>query len=125
MTQDSAWQVLKGREVVTTLRGEGAEDLARACGEGVDGYSVRCVTDETEGSEDGTETMSASDMEPDRGHMVYVTQDGTGRWMTAGYPFGLIPPPTIELHKPLGGPVVFYAATMYGLPVPAEAQQAS
>ena len=51
---------------------------------------------------------------------VYVTREG-GLWLSVRHPDGLIPPPTIELHKPMEGPVTFYFAECYGLPVPPEA----
>lgn len=38
------WQVLKRGKVITAIHGPGAEDLARACGDGVKDHSVRKVT---------------------------------------------------------------------------------
>ena len=64
--------------------------------------------------------------EPERGRTVYVTSDGS-QWLAIEYPFGLITPPTIELpetislHRPLVGPVIFYHASAYKLPIPPEA----
>ena len=46
------WAVLKRGKVITVIRGEGAENLARAAGDGVPGYSVEwrpVITDEQEG----------------------------------------------------------------------------
>lgn len=59
--------------------------------------------------------------EPARSRVVYVTNDGTGRWLVLDVPFGLVAPPTLEIHKPLEGPVEFFYAQCYGLPVPDEA----
>jgi len=59
--------------------------------------------------------------EPARSRVVYVTNDGTGRWLVLDVPFGLITPPTLEIHKPMEGAVEFFYAQCYGLPVPAEA----
>jgi len=59
--------------------------------------------------------------DPERNRVVYVTADGTG-WLAVDFPFGLIPPPAFELHKPLAGPVEFLFAECYGLPIPAEAK---
>lgn len=59
--------------------------------------------------------------EPDRTRTVYVTQDGTGRWLIIDVPRGLIMPPTLSLHNPLVGPVEFFYAQCYKLPVPDEA----
>jgi hypothetical protein len=60
--------------------------------------------------------------EPERGRVIYVTADSS-QWLVIEYPFGLITPPTIELHRPLQGAVIFYYAQCYGLAIPAEAQQ--
>ncbi len=54
---------------------------------------------------------------------TYVTRDGA-RWLNVRYPDGLVPPPSIELHKPLAGAVTFYFAECFNLPVPSEAAQA-
>jgi hypothetical protein len=58
--------------------------------------------------------------EPERGRTVYVTSDGS-QWLAIEYPFGLVTPPTIELHRPLQGAVAFYHASAYKLPIPPEA----
>lgn len=55
---------------------------------------------------------------------TYVTQDGTA-WLNVQYPDGLVPPPFLELHEPLSGPVRFYFASCYGLAVPPAAQEAA
>ena len=57
--------------------------------------------------------------------MVYVTNDGTGRWLVIDVPHGLITPPTLTLHQPLEGPAEFFFAECYGLAIPGEAQQAA
>lgn len=49
---------------------------------------------------------------------VFVTNDGSDRWLAVQHPDGLVPPPIIELHEPLVGPVAFYFASCYHLPVP-------
>lgn len=59
-----------------------------------------------------------------RTRVVYVTNETPARWLLIDVPMGLITPPTIELHKPLAGPVVLYHADSYSLPVPDEARQA-
>ena len=59
--------------------------------------------------------------EPERSRVVYVTSDGTGQWLGIDVPFGMITPPTITIHRPLGGAVDFYYASCYKLPVPAAA----
>jgi hypothetical protein len=58
--------------------------------------------------------------DPERIKVIYVTADSS-QWLTIDMPFGLISPPTIELHKPLIGPVVFYHASAYQLRIPKEA----
>lgn len=64
-------------------------------------------------------------MNPERSRVVYVTQDGTGRWLCIDVPSGLITPPTLTIHKPLEGPVEFFYAQCYGLTVPREAAEAA
>jgi hypothetical protein len=54
---------------------------------------------------------------------IYVTQEKDAQWIRLAHPGGLVPPPTLTLHKPLEGPVVFYYAECYGLPIPAEARK--
>ncbi len=58
--------------------------------------------------------------EPERVSVVYVTQNGKD-WLKVSLPTGLVPPPSIELHKPLSGPVVFWYAECWGIPIPAAA----
>jgi hypothetical protein len=58
--------------------------------------------------------------DPERNRAVYVTAD-SGRWLAIDFPFGLITPPSIELHQPMAGPVTFYLAESYRLPIPPEA----
>jgi hypothetical protein len=64
--------------------------------------------------------MSAEPV-PARAEVVYVTGDSSA-WLRLSVPSGLISPPTIELHRPLSGPVTFYDAESFRLPVPAEAR---
>jgi hypothetical protein len=59
--------------------------------------------------------------EPERQKIVYVTADSS-QWMVLDKQIGLISPPTIELHRPLVGPVTFYYAECYQLPIPPEAE---
>jgi hypothetical protein len=60
--------------------------------------------------------------EPERTNRIYVTTDSS-QWIRLSVPFGLIAPPTIELHKPLEGPVTFYDSDGYNLKVPTEAKR--
>jgi hypothetical protein len=53
---------------------------------------------------------------------VYVTQDGSD-WLAIEYPVGLVAPPTLTLGRPLAGPVEFFYAECYRLPIPAEAKR--
>lgn len=62
--------------------------------------------------------------DPKRSQVVYVTADGS-QWMRVDVPFGLITPPTLTFHKPLAGPVEFFYAECYGLPIPQEARESS
>ena len=55
--------------------------------------------------------------DPERTNRIYVTADSS-QWVRLSVPFGLIAPPTIELHKPLEGPVTFYDAEGYNLKIP-------
>lgn len=55
---------------------------------------------------------------------TYVTQDGSA-WLNVQHPDGLVPPPVIELHQPLSGPVEFYLASCYNLTVPPGARKAA
>jgi hypothetical protein len=57
----------------------------------------------------------------ERGTWIYVTSDSQ-LWLKVDLPFGLIAPPTIDLHRPMVGLVKFYHADSYQLPVPAEAR---
>jgi hypothetical protein len=56
----------------------------------------------------------------ERGRAIYVTQPA-GEWVAIDLPFGLVPPPILELHKPMAGPVPFYHAEGYRLPIPKQA----
>jgi hypothetical protein len=58
--------------------------------------------------------------EPERNRIVFVTSDSS-LWLAIDVPFGMITPPTIELHVPLKGSVVFYNAESYQLRIPEEA----
>jgi hypothetical protein len=61
--------------------------------------------------------------EPERSRVVYVTPDSS-QWLVLDIPFGLVAPPTISVHRPpLYGPVEFYHASAYNLPVPAGAER--
>lgn len=53
--------------------------------------------------------------------ITYVTADGI-QWLNLNKPHGLISPPTITLHQPSVGPVVFYNADGYQLNIPKEAR---
>ena len=69
-----------------------------------------------------------SDPVPERTEVIYVTADSS-QWLRLDVPFGLISPPTFELPKtidllkPLVGPVTFYDAECFQLPVPPAARQ--
>ena len=63
------------------------------------------------------------DVDPERNKIIYVTADSQ-QWVVINVPFGMITPPTIELHIPLQGPVTFYYASCYQLRVPDEASRA-
>jgi hypothetical protein len=58
-----------------------------------------------------------------RVRIIYVTPD-SHRWMMLDVPDGLITPPHIDLHVPVVGPVRFYYAQSYQLPIPLAARQA-
>jgi hypothetical protein len=60
--------------------------------------------------------------DPERTNRIYVTADSS-QWARLSVPFGLIAPPTIELHKPLSGTIMFYDSDGYNLPVPTEARK--
>jgi hypothetical protein len=62
--------------------------------------------------------------EPERNKIIYVTAD-LSSWAILDEPFGLISPPTIELHEPQVGTVTFYNASSYQLHIPAEAKMAA
>jgi hypothetical protein len=53
----------------------------------------------------------------ERNRVVYVTADQSD-WLAIDVPFGLITPPTVELHRPLVGTVQFFYADSYRLAVP-------
>jgi ribosomal protein L37E len=59
----------------------------------------------------------------ERTEVFYVTSDSS-LWLRVNVPHGLITPPTIELHKPMAGPVVFYHASSYKLRLPADVEGA-
>jgi hypothetical protein len=59
--------------------------------------------------------------EPKRSKETYATADGSLA-LTVDWPFGLIAPPTIELYRPMVGPVTFYMTSCYtGIVVAADA----
>jgi hypothetical protein len=60
--------------------------------------------------------------DPERNRIVYVTADSS-KWVAINVPFGLISPPTIELYRPLAGPVMFYHADGHQLRIPPEASK--
>lgn len=53
----------------------------------------------------------------ERFRAVYVTADSS-KWTVIDVPHGLITPPTIELHMPSVGTVIFLKASGHSLPVP-------
>jgi len=59
----------------------------------------------------------------ERNQVVYVTADSSG-WLLIDFPFGLISPPTLELHQPLAGTVTFFWAELHRLKIPDEAKRA-
>jgi hypothetical protein len=62
-------------------------------------------------------------MDPERNKIIYVTADSS-QWVVINIPFGMITPPTIELHIPLKGGVTFYYADCYpSLHIPSEAKR--
>jgi hypothetical protein len=61
--------------------------------------------------------------EPERMRTIYVTSDSS-QWLIVDKPFGFISPPTIELHLPQVGPVMFYDAEGHRLRIPKEAKEA-
>jgi hypothetical protein len=61
--------------------------------------------------------------DPDRGQWIYVTADSS-QWLRVNLPSGLIAPPVITLHQPLEGPVKFFCADAYQLPIPEAAKVA-
>lgn len=61
--------------------------------------------------------------DPERNKIIYVTADSS-YWMIIDVPFGMISPPTIELHRPHLGPITFQDAVGYQLPIPPEAKRA-
>lgn len=60
----------------------------------------------------------------ERIRIIYVTAD-SHRWIAVDTAHGLVTPPYIDLHQPHLGPVRFYDAESYRLPVPAAAKAAS
>ena len=56
----------------------------------------------------------------ERNRVVYVTADQTDL-VVIDFPFGLISPPILELHRPMAGAVQFFYAECYRLPIPEEA----
>lgn len=54
--------------------------------------------------------------DPERNETTYVTKAGQVLYLNV--PHGLVPPPMIDLHQPLAGPVTFFLAEAYRLPVP-------
>jgi hypothetical protein len=58
-----------------------------------------------------------------RTRAVYVDPVTDG-WAVLDVPFGLVTPPTVTVHWPAVGPVVFFHASSYGFPVPEEARRA-
>jgi hypothetical protein len=71
------------------------------------------VNDHKNNTQDIGETMS----DPERNQIVYVTANSE-QWVIINIPFGLISPPTIDLHLPQVGSVTFYHASGHKLPVP-------
>lgn len=65
---------------------------------------------------------SPEGVEPERTEVVYVTPD-SAQWARLSVPFGLVSPPMIDLHQLLRGPVRFYHADSYKLPVPPDARR--
>ena len=51
---------------------------------------------------------------------VYVTNASPQQLVRVVTPRGLMMPPTLDLHRPPDGPVTFYLAESYRLPVDAE-----
>jgi hypothetical protein len=47
-----------------------------------------------------------------RSEWVYATDDGELA-VKVDFPFGLIPPPTVDLHRPLVGTVRFYSTATH------------
>lgn len=65
--------------------------------------------------------LNPDDWEPvedeERTEWVYVTNTQPQQVVRVDAPLGLIMPPTIDLHRPMVGPVTFYHADGYGIPV--------
>jgi hypothetical protein len=59
-----------------------------------------------------------------RSKIIYCTMDSS-QWLILTPPEGLVPPPVISMHKPLAGPVEFYHAAAYNIPVPDDAKAAA
>jgi hypothetical protein len=63
-----------------------------------------------------------SQPDPERNQIVYVTGDNL-QWAILDVPFGMIAPPTIEIHQPTVRSFTFYYADCYAeLHVPSEAE---
>lgn len=60
--------------------------------------------------------MSYDQHDDRRAEWVYATADGS-QVLTVKVPFGLICPPTIDLHKPSVGPVTFFHADSYKIEI--------
>jgi hypothetical protein len=59
-----------------------------------------------------------------RSKVVYCTMDSS-QWAILEPPAGMISPPVISLQQPFVGPVEFYHASAYNLPVPDDAKAAA
>jgi hypothetical protein len=59
-----------------------------------------------------------------RSKIVYCTMDSS-QWLILTPPAGLVSPPVIALHQPSAGPVEFYHASAYNIPVPDDAKAAA
>jgi hypothetical protein len=59
----------------------------------------------------------------ERSSVIYVVP-GTDQWISVNVEDGIVTPPTITFHRPLVGPVEFFYAEIYRLPIPKEAKAA-
>lgn len=57
--------------------------------------------------------------DPVRSQVTFATRDGS-QALVVDAPAGIILPPVIEAHVPLRGPLVFYYASAYKIPVEPE-----